>query len=130
MGLLKSTFASLVAECSAIGVNVAAIPLCTVVSKLITDRDFFPGGINLQLQIQNRAASRINCHSNPPFIRLVTSLSFSLMGVSIFTTTGLSGSFTRPPPPPKKKAEVSTPQKTVLSTTDGELVAQGVLELN
>ena len=30
----------------------------TVVSKLITDRHF----INFELQIQNRAARRINCH--------------------------------------------------------------------
>ena len=33
-----------------------------VVSKLITDRDFVLGGIDFRLQIQNRAARRINFH--------------------------------------------------------------------
>ena len=37
-------------------------PNLTVVSKLITDRDFFLGGINFRLQIQKRAARRISFH--------------------------------------------------------------------
>ena len=53
-------------RCSPIGVRpLSSGPfpiILTVVSKLITDRNFLLGGINFQLQIQNRAARRINFH--------------------------------------------------------------------